>query len=73
MALASSGLGELLRAARDGRRPDSAAALDVLTGAPAAEILNAAEARTVSGCGTAVTDSRKVFIPLTQLCRDVCH
>nr|WP_250152477.1 5-amino-6-(D-ribitylamino)uracil--L-tyrosine 4-hydroxyphenyl transferase CofH [Ancylobacter radicis] len=26
-----------------------------------------------AGFGTTVTVSRKVFIPLTQLCRDVCH
>jgi FO synthase len=28
---------------------------------------------TLAGHGQAVTYSRKVFIPLTQLCRDVCH
>lgn len=32
-----------------------------------------AEALTVAGHGTVVTYSRKVFIPLTRLCRDVCH
>src|SRR5690349_13410490 len=34
-----------------------------------------AEARTVRerGTGTLVTYSPKVFIPLTKLCRDVCH
>ena len=26
-----------------------------------------------AGCGNLVTYSRKVFLPLTQLCRDVCH
>ena len=25
------------------------------------------------GFGNCVTYSRKIFIPLTQLCRDVCH
>src|SRR5262245_6752891 len=25
------------------------------------------------GFGTSVSYSRKVFVPLTQLCRDVCH
>ena len=29
--------------------------------------------QTVAGHGTLVTYSRKVFIPLTKLCRDVCH
>ena len=36
-------------------------------------LLAAAEALTLAGHGTTVTYSRKVFIPLTQLCRDVCH
>jgi len=36
-------------------------------------LLPAAEELTLGGHGSAVTYSRKVFIPLTQLCRDVCH
>ncbi len=32
-----------------------------------------AESLTLAGFGETVTYSRKVFIPLTQLCRDVCH
>src|SRR5512146_672017 len=36
-------------------------------------LLPAAEELTLAGHGLAVTYSRKVFIPLTQLCRDVCH
>ncbi|MGH8289610.1 MAG: 5-amino-6-(D-ribitylamino)uracil--L-tyrosine 4-hydroxyphenyl transferase CofH [Steroidobacteraceae bacterium] len=36
-------------------------------------LLERAEALTVEGHGRVVTYSRKVFIPLTQLCRDVCH
>lgn len=36
-------------------------------------LLARAEASTLAGFGTTVTYSRKVFIPLTQLCRDVCH
>jgi FO synthase len=39
----------------------------------AAALLAAAEESTLAGHGRAVTYSRKVFIPLTQLCRDVCH
>ena len=27
----------------------------------------------ISGFGSTVSYSRKVFVPLTQLCRDVCH
>ena len=38
-----------------------------------AALLPAAEDLTLAGHGRAVTYSRKVFIPLTQLCRDVCH
>ena len=38
-----------------------------------ATLLPAAEELTLAGHGRAVTYSRKVFIPLTQLCRDVCH
>jgi FO synthase len=40
---------------------------------PLAELLAASEAMTVASFGPLVTYSRKVFIPLTQLCRDVCH
>ena len=39
----------------------------------AAALLPAAEELTLAGHGRGVTYSRKVFIPLTQLCRDVCH
>ncbi len=73
MARSSSGLSALLRAAEAGRRPGLAEALDVLTEAPPAELLPAAESLTLAGFGESVTYSRKVFIPLTQLCRDVCH
>lgn len=36
-------------------------------------LLERAEALTLEGHDKIVTYSRKVFIPLTQLCRDVCH
>jgi FO synthase len=73
MADATSGLSALLRAVEAGRRADSAAALAVLPDAPLAELLPVAESLTLAGFGAVVTYSRKVFIPLTQLCRDVCH
>ena len=38
-----------------------------------APLLRAASARRDFAHGTAVSYSRKVFIPLTKLCRDVCH
>ena len=69
----SSGLSALLSAAEAGRRPDPAEALALLPDAPAAELLPTAESLTLAGFGAVVTYSRKVFIPLTQLCRDVCH
>ena len=37
------------------------------------KLMSQAETSTISGHGTVVTYSRKVFIPLTKLCRDVCH
>ena len=40
---------------------------------PLSELLREAEALTLEGHGPVVTYSRKVFIPLTKLCRDVCH
>src|SRR5246500_1357196 len=41
--------------------------------APLAELLAAAAALRDAGHGRLVSYSRKVFIPLTKLCRDVCH
>jgi FO synthase len=38
-----------------------------------AGLIARAEALTMAGHGARVTYSRKVFIPLTKLCRDVCH
>ncbi|APA90503.1 5-amino-6-(D-ribitylamino)uracil--L-tyrosine 4-hydroxyphenyl transferase CofH (plasmid) [Paraburkholderia sprentiae WSM5005] len=40
---------------------------------PRLELFDAAESLTLAGHGARVTYSRKVFIPLTKLCRDVCH
>ena len=73
MARASSGLSTLVKAAEAGRRPEAAEALVLLPAARAVELLPAAESLTLAGFGETVTYSRKVFIPLTQLCRDVCH
>ena len=47
--------------------------LERLESRPLDRLLVEAEALTMAGQGTVVTYSRKVFIPLTQLCRDVCH
>ena len=62
----------LIDAAAAGRRPDREAAA-LLVDAPLAALMRAAEELTLAGFGPAVSYSRKVFIPLTQLCRDVCH
>ena len=73
MARTSSGLNALLRASEAGHRPDSAQAIALLIDAQAVELCSVAESLTLAGFGETVTYSRKVFIPLTQLCRDVCH
>ena len=67
-----SALNEILAAARARVAPDAAAVL-ALESCELPELLPAAESLTLAGFGRVVTYSRKVFIPLTQLCRDVCH
>lgn len=53
----------------------SGEALDgtALANMPTANLMAAAERLTLGSFGPLVTYSRKVFIPLTRLCRDVCH
>ncbi|MCW5747726.1 MAG: 5-amino-6-(D-ribitylamino)uracil--L-tyrosine 4-hydroxyphenyl transferase CofH [Alphaproteobacteria bacterium] len=46
---------------------------DRLEQAPLAELMEAAAALRDQGHGRLISYSRKVFIPLTHLCRDVCH
>ena len=46
---------------------------DELLRMPLDQMMKSAERLTVAGRGRLVSYSRKVFIPLTQLCRDVCH
>jgi len=62
-ALESTLAGE--RLGRDG-------ALDLARNAPLPELLAAATAVRAHGKGTTITFSKKVFIPLTTLCRDYC-
>jgi FO synthase len=66
-------LDQLLSDAGAGRRPTAETALALLPGAMAADLAPVAEALTLEGFGLTVSYSRKVFIPLTHLCRDVCH
>jgi FO synthase len=63
----------VLRAAAADSPPDDATALARLTDAPLAALEHAVETLTLAGFGTRISYSRKVFIPLTQLCRNVCH
>jgi FO synthase len=72
MAHSPSGLSALLRSVEAGHRPDAARAAPLIA-AQAADLMAVAESVTLAGFGETVSYSRKVFIPLTQLCRDVCH
>jgi FO synthase len=55
-----------------GRRPSAEEALS-LAHVELAPLMAAASALRDCGHGAVVSYSRKVFIPLTHLCRDVCH
>ena len=50
-----------------------AQALALATCADLAGLMQAASTLRDAGFGNGVTYSRKIFIPLTRLCRDVCH
>ncbi|GAB4065951.1 5-amino-6-(D-ribitylamino)uracil--L-tyrosine 4-hydroxyphenyl transferase CofH [Ancylobacter sonchi] len=52
---------------------DRDAALALAGEGDTAGLMRAAASVRDAGFGSVVTVSRKVFIPLTQLCRDVCH
>jgi len=73
MARASPGLAALLQTIAAGHRPAAEEAHAWLIPAQAGQLMPSAESLTLDGFGETVTYSRKVFIPLTQLCRDVCH
>src|SRR6516164_553807 len=62
-----------LAAARAGERLAPQQALLLAGADDVAELTALAERLCVAGHGTRVSFSKKVFIPLTQLCRDVCH
>ena len=63
----------IIEVAATGKRLDAAAATALCADADAESLMRAAAALRDRGHGTVVSYSRKVFIPLTQLCRDVCH
>ena len=54
-------------------RPSREAALDLVRAPDLAALMRRAAELRDAGFGRAVSYSRKVFIPLTKLCRDVCH
>ena len=54
-------------------RPLQDAALDLVRAPDLSELMHRASTIRDVGFGNAISYSRKVFIPLTQLCRDVCH
>ena len=64
---------DLLEAARSGHRPAAAEARSLAAEDDLAPLLDCAAALRDRAHPDVVTYSRKVFIPLTHLCRDVCH
>ena len=60
-------------ASRTDTRPSHDAALALVGEHDLSQLMARAAALRDAGFGRAVSYSRKVFIPLTQLCRDVCH
>jgi FO synthase len=65
-------LGELPVMARETGSLDRETALSLAADAPLPELLAAATELRALGKGTVVSFSKKVFIPLTTLCRDYC-
>jgi FO synthase len=75
MAHPLHGIRRALKRASDGKTisVDEAAALVSARGEELKELLRIASAIRDRGRGRTITYSRKVFVPLTMLCRDVCH
>jgi FO synthase len=65
-------LGDVFGRAREGLALDRASVLLLAEHAPLPELLSAATSVRARGKGTVVTFSKKVFVPLTTLCRDYC-
>ena len=63
----------ILSAALDGRIPSDDDARTLADTTDLARLLDVATTLRDAGHGPLISYSRKVFIPLTQLCRDVCH
>jgi 7,8-didemethyl-8-hydroxy-5-deazariboflavin synthase CofG subunit len=56
----------------DGQPPNRETAVHLAASAPLSNLLDAAAAMRARGKGDIITFSKKVFIPLTTLCRDYC-
>jgi FO synthase len=69
----STSTGALLDAALQGRLPNDRDAVTLATETDTRKLAAVAAQLRDRGFGNLVTYSRKVFIPLTHLCRDVCH
>ena len=63
----------LLEQARLGAGLDRETMLALESGVPLAELMAVAGALRDEAHGGVISYSRKIFIPLTHLCRDVCH
>src|SRR5262245_13552187 len=72
-AFMSTFTGALLDAALAGRLPNDRDALALANETDTRALATVAAQLRDRGFGNLVTYSRKVFIPLTHLCRDVCH
>ena len=68
-----AGIRRALAAAESGNLPRTDDALALAHFHDIARLTAIAERLCRAGHGTTVSFSKKVFIPLTQLCRDVCH
>src|SRR5262245_22099676 len=71
--MTSSALRHALAAAADGRRLSPRAAMALAQCEDLGALTARAEQLCIAGHGPRMSFSRKVFIPLTKLCRDVCH
>src|SRR5215212_9034322 len=68
-----SAVSELLNGALSGRRPVAEQALLLTECDDLPALTKAAASLRDRGHGARISYSRKVFVPLTQLCRDSCH
>ena len=64
---------DLLAAVEDGHRPSRGEALGLADHGDLDRLMQTAARLRDAAHGNIISFSRKVFIPLTRLCRDVCH